>query len=132
MDTGEQKIKKSLVFFEKEVKLFGNCGNLYESCDIIDEVKYINLFGLGEIPIGMRTVSYVEYETVTAQRTEQQAKEQAIFELWQSCYRQAPDAQQVGKAINGKIDNGAYILTATVRSIENIAVEREIELDILK
>lgn len=132
MYTGEQKIKKSLIFFEKEVKLFGNSRNLYESCDIIDEVRYLNFFGLGEIPIGVRTVSYVEYESVTAQRTEQQAREQAIFELWQSFYGQAPDAQQIGKTVNGRMDNGAYILTATVRSIENIAVEKEIELDIVK
>ena len=37
--TGEKKIKKSLIFFEKEVKFFGNSGNSYASCDTIEEVK---------------------------------------------------------------------------------------------
>lgn len=129
--TGEQKIKKSLIFFEKEVKLFGNSGNLYTSCDIIDEVEYLNFFGLGEIPVGIRTVKYAEYENETATRTEEQAREQAIFELWQSFYAQAPEAQQVHKTLEGKLENGTYILIATVGSIENIAVEQEIELDIV-
>ena len=37
--TGRKKIKKSLIFFEKEVKFFGNSRNLYASCDKIDVVE---------------------------------------------------------------------------------------------
>ena len=40
--TGRKKIKKSLIFFEKEVKFFGNSRNLYASCDKID-VGVINM-----------------------------------------------------------------------------------------
>lgn len=129
--TGEQKIKKSLIFFEKEVKFFGNYRNLYASCDTIDTVEYFNFFGLGNIPIGIRTVKYVEYVTETATRTEEQAEEQAVYELWQIFYGEAPDASLVGKTLEGKLENGAYVLYATVESVENIAKEVEIEIDIM-
>ncbi len=129
--TGEQKIKKSLIFFKKEVKLFGNSGNLYTSCDIIDEVKYLNFFGLGDIPVGIRTVRQIEYRTVTAERTENEARAQAVFELWQRFYEDAPDAQLVEKTLEEKCEGGCYVLSATVESIENIAEEREIKLDLL-
>lgn len=129
--SGAQKIKKSLIFFEKEVKFFENSGNSYTTCDTIDRVKYFDLFGLGELPIGIRTVRYVEYRTVKAMRTEEQAKAEATFELWESFYAEAPDAELVGKKISGKTDGDSYILFATVKSIENIAEEREIKLNIL-
>ena len=128
--TGEQKIKKSLIFFEKEVKFFRNSGNLYATCDTIDTVEYFNLFGLGELPFGIRTVRYVEYETQTAKRSENEAYEQANFLLWQKFFEDCPEAQMVGKRISGRKEGEEYILNATVESIENIAKEVEIELNI--
>lgn len=129
--SGEQKIKKSLIFFEKEVKFSKNSGNSYTSCDTIDRVKYFNPFGLGELPIGIRTVRYVEYRTAVATRTEEQAKAEAIFELWESFYGEAPEAELTGKKIECRTEGDSLVLSATVESIENIAEEREIKLDIL-
>ncbi len=128
--TGRKKIKKSVIFFDKEVKVFGNSGNLYTSCDIIDKVEYLNFFGLGELPFGVRTVEYVEYATETAKRSEAQAAEQANFLLWQKFSEEAPEAQTVAKRLVGRLAEDTYILDATVESIENIAVEKEIEIDI--
>ena len=130
--TGKEKIKKSLIFFEKEVKFFGNSGNSYASCDTIEEVKYFDLFGLGRLPFGIRTVRYAEYETVQTLRSEQTAKEQANFLLWQSFSADAPpDAQVVRKRLYGRVEGESYILSGTVESIENIAVEREVKVDIM-
>lgn len=129
--TGRKKIKKSLIFFEKEVKLFRNSGNLYTSCDIINKVEYLNFFGLGELPFGVRSVEYVEYQTETAQRSEEQASEQANFQLWQMFFADAPTAQTVGKKLLGRLEDGYYILEAEIECIENIAVEKEIEIDIM-
>ncbi len=130
--TGEKKIKKSLIFFEKEVKFFGNSGNSYASCDTIEEVKYFDLFGLGKLPFGIRTVTVSEYVTETATMSEEQAAEEAVYLLWQRFGEQAPDAKVVGKTLSGTVDGGVYRLDALVRSVENIAVEREVEVEIIK
>ena len=63
-------------------------------------------------------------------RSEEQAAEQANFELWQKLYAEAPDAQLVSKNTEGRIDGNTYILTARIECIENIALEREIEVQI--
>ncbi len=129
--TGREKIKKSLIFFEKEVKFFGNSGNSYASCDTIEEVEYFDLFGLGKLPFGIRTVTYAEYYTEEAARSEETAKEQANLLLWQSFAADAPlDAAVVRKQLYGRVEGEAYILSGTVESVENIAVEREVKIDI--
>ena len=128
--TGEQKIKKSLIFFEKEVKFFGNSRNLYASCDTIDTVRYFNPFGLGDLPFGVRTQIYAECVTQQAVRTEEQAREQAYHTLWQMLDADAPDAIVASKHLEGRVEDGKYILEATVECFENIAKEQEIEVKI--
>ncbi len=127
--TGEQKIKKSVIFFEKEVKFFGNSGNSYASCDTIDREEYLYFFGV-RLPVAVRTVTCSEFETRRAVMTEEQAREQAIYTLWQRLYEEAPDAQVVAKSLTGRVENGSYILTASIDTHEDIAEERKIEVDI--
>ena len=130
--TERQKIKKSLIFFEKEVKFFRNSGNSYASCDTIIKVEYFNLFGLGKLPFGIKTVTEKEYVTRIASRTEAQAAEQASLLLWQSFYSDCPEGELASKSISGKIEDGAYVIRAKIESIENIAVEKIIEVNIIK
>ncbi len=130
--TGKKKIKKSLIFFDKEVKLFVNSGNLYTSCDIIVREEYFNPYGLGALPFGIRTVEYIEYTEVNARRSEEQAREQALFLLWQKFSAEAPEASLVGKKIVGRLEGDEYILSAKLESIENIAYEQEVEINILE
>ena len=130
--TGRKKIKKSLIFFEKEVKFFGNSRNLYASCDKIDVVEYFDPFGLGELPIGIRTVTYEEYEICPAQRSEDEAREQANYLLWKAFEEQSPEAEVVGKHIVARREGEEYLLEATVESIENIAKEIEIQLNLIE
>ncbi|MBO7310195.1 MAG: sporulation protein YqfD [Clostridia bacterium] len=128
--TGRQKIKKSLIFFKKEVNFFVNSGNSYTSCDTIEGVEYFDILGLGKIPIGIRTVSYVEYTVQTATRSEAEAQSEAQHELWQMFYSGACDAELVKKTLSGTVLGDTYILTANIKSIENIAIEKQIELNI--
>ena len=128
--TGEQKIKKSLIFFKKEVKFFENGRNLYATCDTIDRVEYFDFFGLGKIPIGIRTQRYVEYEIEGARRTEDQARAQATRMLWDEVYMTAPDAELSGVSISQSVSDTHITLTATVSTVENIAKEQEIILNI--
>ena len=130
--TNRQKIKKSLIFFEKEVKFFRNSGNSYTSCDTIIKVEYFNLFGLGKLPFGIKTVTEKEYVTESASRTEAQAAEQANLLLWQSFYSDSPDGELASKSISGGIEDGAYVIRAKIESIENIAAEKKIEVNIIK
>lgn len=129
--TGEKKTRKYLIFFEKEVKFFGNSGNSYASCDTIEVVKYLDFFGLGKLPFGIRTVTDVEYVTDTAARTEEQAREEAVRMLWQTVFDDAPDAQILKKTLFGELDEKGYILRARVTTLENIAVEQEVKVEIV-
>ena len=128
--TGEQKIKKSLIFFKKEVKFFGNSGNSYATCDTINRVKYFNVLGLGDLPFAVRTVIQSQYVTESAMLTEEQAREQAYFLLWQRLAADAPDAEIVSKDITVRLEGDRYILYAVIETHENIGVEQEIEVKI--
>ena len=128
--TGEQKIKKSLIFFKKEVKFFENGRNLYASCDTINRVEYFDLFGLGKIPIGIRTERYVEYELVADTRTVEMARAEAKRLLWEDVYSGLPDAEVVEVSLSESVGDTHFTLTATVATVENIAKEQEILLNI--
>jgi similar to stage IV sporulation protein len=130
--TGRTKAQKSIIFLNKEIKLFANSRNPYESCDIIEEERYIDFFGLGKLPFGIRTRTYAEYQTHTAVRTEQQASEQATFELWQQFATDAPDALLVGKHLVTELGEREYILRARIESVENIAKEVEIKIELFE
>ncbi len=127
--TARKKTRKSLIFFEKEVNFFRNSRNLYSSCDTIERVEYLNLFGLGDLPVGIRTIEYIEYETKIGIRSEEQAAEQANLLLWQMLYADAPDAELVSKQLDGRVEGDTYILTARIECVQNIAEEREIEVE---
>ncbi len=128
--SGDKKIRKSFIFFEKEVKLFVNSGNLYTSCDIIEKEKYLELFGLGKLPFGVRTYEYVEYSTEGAKRSEAEAREQAICELWQRFASDSPEGVVASSEIKGALVGDVYRLVASVGSIENIAKEIEVKINI--
>ena len=129
--TGEQKIKKSIIFFEKEVKFFGNSGNSYASCDTIEVVKYADAFGLGKLPFGIRSVTYLEYTVKTAVRTEEEAREEAIRQLWQRVADDSPEGQVLSKSLVGELTDKGYVLRARVTTLENIAIEQEVKIEII-
>ena len=127
--TGDKKTKKSLIFFEKEVKFFGNSRNLYTSCDTINREEYFYFWGV-RLPFAIRTVTYAEYVVEQASRTEAQAKEQALLELWRRLGEQAPNAVVVRKELTESMTECAYILVARLETHEDIAQEKEIEVEI--
>lgn len=126
--TGEQKTQISLIFFEKEVKFFGKCRNSYASCDTIDNVEYFNFFGLGKLPIAIRTVKYVEYEEKEAYRDEALAAAEAERMLYQSFFSDAPGAQLIKKQIDARLEDDAYRIYAKIECIEDVAREQEVEI----
>ncbi len=128
--TGKKKVKKTLIFFEKEVKFFENSGNLYTTYDTIIREEYFDPFGLGKIPVGIRTVEYAEYTESACVRSEAEALAEANFLLWQRVYAESPDATLETKRISGRVEGDEYVLCAVIGTIENVAVERVIEIEL--
>lgn len=128
--TGKKKVTKTLIFFEKEVKFFQNSGNLYTSYDTIMREEYFNPFGLGKLPLGIRTVEYAEYTESTCVRSEAEALAEANFLLWQKVYREIPDATLESKKIFGHLEGEVYVLDALIQTVENVARERVIEVEL--
>lgn len=127
--TGNTKVQKSLIFFKKEVNFFGKCRNSYATCDTIDIVEYFSLFGLGELPIGVRTVTCREYGYVEVHRSEEEALAEAKRLLWQSFEATAgKDAELVSNEMDIEICDGVCRVRARIESIEDIAREQEIEI----
>lgn len=131
--TGRQKTQKSLIFFEKEVKFFGNSGNSYATCDTIDKVEYFNFFGLGNLPIGIRTVTYAEYEYTECTLGDDEAIAEAKRALWERFEKlSAEGAELVRSEMDIAIEEEKKLcrIRARIESIENIAREIAVEVEI--
>ncbi len=127
--TGEGKVEKRLIFFEKEIKFFGNTGNSYTTCDTINTVEYWTLPGGVTLPIGIRTLRTMEYETAEATRSEDAAVEQALYRLRCQMESAVPEGILTRKTLRGDLTEGAYILHCKAEYIENIAKVQEIEIE---
>ena len=128
--TGRQKVQKSLIFFEKEVKFFGNSGNSYATCDTIDKVEYFNFFGLGNLPIGIRTVTYLEYENCDSILSKGAARAEAKRALWERFASVSSNAELVSSKIEITVEENVCRVRARIESIENIAREIAVEINI--
>ena len=126
--TGAQKSKNYLVFFKKEVKIFGNSRNLWKNCDTINTVEYFETLSYDTLPFGIRTQRYLEYVTETVTRSEESAIELALYMLRCKMADGVSDGTLVKKEITGEFVDGEYRLVCKAEYIENIAVavEREI------
>lgn len=127
--TGRVKTEKYWIFFEKEIKFFGNTGNSPDSCDTINTVEYFTVGENTRLPFGVRTVRYVEYELCDARRTPDQAMELAFFALRCRMEEACPDGALVRKTPIGELTEHAYVLRCTAQHIENIAITKEIEIE---
>ena len=126
--TGRSKTEKYLIFFEKEVKIYRNSGNLYTTCDTIEVVEYFHSFGGGELPFGIRTVRYLEYEMKPCERSIEEATELAYYELGVRTYAELSEAHLLSRRLEFDITDTEYKLRCYMRVIENIAKVSEIEV----
>lgn len=133
---GETKIygnkplmEKYWIFFKKEGKIFGNTKNFQGDCDIINTVEYFELPGNVRLPFGVRTVQYLPYEMQSERREAELAVALALRELREQVQRQVPDGQLIRKEMRSEWREDAYVLVCRANFIENIAVEKEIEIE---
>ena len=124
--TGREFTEKYLIFFEKEVKFFGKCGNLPTSCDTINKVEYLNLFSAGELPIGIRTVRHVEYTFEGDVLSESEAKEKALLALEERLSVLSEHIELLKKRITFAVYDDKVTLKCDIEAIEDIAKIQEI------
>lgn len=119
--------EKYIIFFSKEIKVFENAGNVGVSCDTIESVDLLSFFGKDRLPVGVKTVKGICYESEVCRYTEGEAMEIAYYRLGEIIRSELRDAELLRKSIECEITDKAYILYCTVECIENIAVSQEFE-----
>ena len=127
--TGKVYIEKHLVFFNKDVKIYSNNRKMPQSCDIIDTVSYLNVFSLGELPFGIRTVKHTEYSYQKSSRSAEEAIDLAFLKL-RYLEEELGVFDVLSKQLTGSLVDGVYRLECTATSIKNIA--RQVEVKISK
>ena len=126
--SGKVKCKKSVIFFKKEVKFLINSGNLPPTYDTIDIVEFLRTPWGTELPVGIRTVRYYEYENRTEELSEAAAKERALYKLRLMTESDLPDAELISRTVSGELVGDVYKLKCRIECIENIAKVKEIEI----
>ncbi len=126
--TGVEKCKKYVIFFQKQIKVFINSGNLGASCDKIEEEENLSLFG-ASLPFCLRTEKYVEYETVKAKRTVSEAEALAKARLDEILKSEFADAEISSREISFEKEGNTVILNCDVVCVENIALTQEFEIN---
>lgn len=124
-----QKSGFSVIFFGKEIKVFKIAGNDGVFCDTIESVEMMTL-GDVRIPVGIKTVMRSEYTTVNQTHTPEEAMEIAYYRLERQISAEIPEGQILRKSINTEIGESSYILTCTVRCVEDIAEVLEFEAEL--
>ena len=117
-----------MIFFQKQIKVFINSGNLGASCDKIEEEENLSLFG-ARLPFCLRTEKYVEYETVKAKRTVSEAEALAKARLDEILKSEFADAEISSREISFEKEGNTVILNCDVVCIENIALTQEFEIN---
>ena len=125
--TGEVKYEKSLIFFKKEIKFFSNYRNSYTTCDKIDMIEYLSA-PLGEsMPIGIRTVKYLEYTYEEAERDDTQLSDTAYYQLSDRLSQVLKDGDLLRKSVSLDINEDGCTLLCRLRFITDIAKQQPIE-----
>lgn len=127
--TGEEKVEKYLIFFKKEIKIFGNANNLWERCDTIDMVEYFEPLDGAVLPIGIRTVRYLEYRQEERRRDEQETVRLAYECLSRQMEEQVPEGMLLRKRLTEEWTEEGFRLLCRGEYLENIAKTKEIEID---
>ena len=126
--TGREKCEKYLIFFKNEIKFFSNCGNLYATYDKIDTVEYLRSPNGEQLPVGIRTVRYIEYETAEAEYSDRELFSLADMRIDAMLADELQSGELLGVASSFELTDEKYSLHRKVRCIKDIAKKRPIEL----
>ena len=126
--TGRVKCEKYLIFFKNETKIFSNCGNLYTSYDKIDTVEYFPSPGGDDLPVGIRTVKYMEYVSEEATRSDSELSALAEYRMSLTLSRELSDADLLRKYSQFTLGDDGYTLLCRVVCVKDIAKRKIVEV----
>ena len=121
--------EKYLIFFKKRIKFFSNYRNLPISCDKIDMEERFLAPNSAELPLGIYTARYSEYEYKTLTRTDDELLELGYARLDTLLFDELKNSELLSKQIETEISERGLMLRCRVKCVENIAKESEIKID---
>ena len=129
--TGREWCEKYVKFFGKRIKVFANNGHRGEECDIIYVDNGVALPDGGMLPVGSETVVYREYQYRRVILEEVEAMERAFDALAESVKTMVTEtgAELLSKTVACELDESSFRIVCTLICIENIALERDVEIN---
>lgn len=128
--TGQVKYEKYLIFFKNEIKFFSNSGNSPATCDKIDIEEYFYSPSGHRLPVGIRTVRYVEYVSEETERTDSQLAAVAEYRADAETATVLSDGELLGMSQQITLGEDGCTLRRTLRCIRNVAVSRKVEIEL--
>ena len=120
-------VEKYIIFFNKEIKIYSNNRKNNISCDIIDTVEYADVFSMGKLPFGIRTVKHLPYTYESAEISTEEAIDLALFRI-RLLEEELMISDVTAKQFSGSLADGVYRLKCTATYVKNIAKQKEIEI----
>ena len=120
--TGEEKCKKSIIFFEKSIKFSKNTGIIGGSCDTIYKIEPWVLPNGVQLPVGYEITRYLPYTVQTVDRTHAQAYALAMAQMESILQNRASEALLLHKTLSVSYSDTHCTLVCEYRCLENIAV----------
>ena len=129
--TGREWYEKYVKIFGKRIKVFANNRHLGAECDIIYVDNGVTLPDGGMLPVGSETVVYREYQYRRVALDEAEAMERAFDALSESIKAMVTEtgAELLSKTVECELDETSFRIVCTVICIENIALERDVEIN---
>ena len=127
--TGVVNYEKSLNFFGKTFNIFKKGGKGTYLYDTIYNVDSYALMGNATPPISLSTVSYHEYENVSATRSVEEAEELAYLELERKISQSGAEFL-IKKTVTPKVNEDSFSIHCVMVYIENIAMTNEFFVDL--
>jgi hypothetical protein len=81
-----------------------------------------------DLPVGIRTVKYMEYVYTDSERSDTELAELAEYRMSLTLFSALRDAELLRRSESFELYGDRYILRCKVRCIKNIAKAKEIEI----
>ena len=127
--TGEVKCEKYLIFFKKRIKFFTNYRNLPPTCDKIVIEEFLSAPRDTELPFGVMTVRYLEYENKEVSRDDVTLSNIADAAVDGYIATELADASILRKKIEFEIYDEYLLARCKIKCIEDIAVRKKLTLE---
>ena len=127
--TGEVKCEKYLIFFKKRIKFFTNYRNLPPTCDKIVIEEFLPAPRDTELPFGVMTVRYLEYENKEVSRDDVTLGNIADAAVDGYIATELADASILRKKIEFEIYDEYLLARCKIKCIEDIAVRKKLTLE---